>query len=71
MVFWGRRVKNTFLSFVSGLSAQVWVEVGKGKHPRDEILGAEIKGRDIFWSINSGNTKPRRREENLSGSMGQ
>lgn len=43
--------------------------VGKGQHPRDEILGAEMKGRDISCSINSGNTKPRRREENLSGAM--
>lgn len=46
-------------------------DVEKGQHPRNEILGAEMKGRDVFLNINGGNTKPRRREENLSGAMGQ
>lgn len=65
------KVRNTFLSFLyirtkcSNLGY-----MGKRQHPKDEILGAELKGKGVSWNINGRNIKPRR-QENLNGEMGQ
>lgn len=62
-------LSSPFLSFRSTCSSMGYV--GKGKHPRDEILGSELKGRSASWNISGRSSKPRRRGENLNGETGQ
>lgn len=62
-------LSSPFLPFRSKCSSMGYV--GKGQHPRDEILGSELKGRNVSRNINGRHTKPRRREENLNGETGQ
>lgn len=65
------KVRNTFLSFLSFRTKCSSLRyMGERQHPRDEILGAELKGKDVSWNISGRNIKPRR-EENRNGETGQ
>lgn len=50
------KVRNTFLSFLSFRTKCSSLRyMGERQHPRDEILGAELKGKDVSWNISGRN----------------